>query len=72
MIKYECLVEAPSRSLTVPVFTESTDKKTIKGKALIAASRFLKELEIEHDIKDLKPIGFKNCGSWEVMPNETT
>lgn len=72
MIKYECLVEAPNRSLTVPVFTESTDKKTIKGKALITASQHLKDLGIEHDLKDLKPIGFKNCGSWEVMPNETT
>lgn len=79
MIEYECLVvikydssiKAPRRSLTVPVLTESRDKKTIKAKALVAASMYLKELGIEHDLKDLKPISFKSRGSEEVMPNET-
>lgn len=71
MVKYECLVKTPSRSLIVQVFTESTDKKTIKGKALIEASQYLKGLGVEHDIKDLKPIGFRNLGTWEVMPEES-
>lgn len=57
--KYQCLVEGPSRSLIVDVFTKSTDKDVIKEKALLEAHRDLKEFGVKHDLKDLKPIGFK-------------
>lgn len=65
VVKYDSLIKAPKRGLTVRVSTVSTDEETIKKKALIKASLYLNDLGIEHTRDDLKLIRFHKLDTLE-------
>lgn len=65
VIRYDSLIKAPKRGLTVRVSTVSTDEETIKEKALREASLYLNGLGIKHTHDDLKFIGFNKLDTSE-------
>lgn len=65
VVKYDSLIKAPKRGLTVRVSTVITDEETIKKKALIKASLYLNDLGIKHTHDDLKLIRFNRLDTLE-------
>lgn len=56
---YEVVVETPTRQLTVNVFTDSNDKTVIRELAIDEAIKLQKELEIEFNLNEIRPTGYK-------------
>lgn len=70
VVQYDCTVKCGDRSITVPVFTASKDKAVIRKIAIRKAEEHLQDFEIPYAKEDIKPVGYKTRGSFEVMPDE--
>lgn len=68
IVQYDCTVKCGERSITVPVFTASKDKAVIRKIAIRKTEEHLQDFEIPYSKEDIKPVGYRNRGSFEVMP----